>query len=152
MGPKKVKPFPKIQPLNLKPTVRQKEKLATQFDCLFCNHEKSVDVKLDKKLGVGNLTCKVCGQSFQATINCKIPRIRPTELHIASDNSTDLSAQVDVYADWMDACDAVAKESSGKAKAARGSNVASKPTAIAEEGDDFIVDDELDAEGEYADE
>ena len=52
----------------------------------------------------------------------------------------------------MDACDAVAKESSGKAKAARGSNVASKPTAIAEEGDDFIVDDELDAEGEYADE
>ncbi|KAK2765891.1 hypothetical protein FQN54_007406 [Arachnomyces sp. PD_36] len=74
----------------------QKEPLATTFSCLFCNHENSVTVKLDKKLGLGNLSCKVCGQRFQTGINY-------------------LSAGVDVYADWVDACDAVAKDNSGDA-------------------------------------
>jgi len=51
-------------------------------------------VKLDKKAGVGNLSCKVCGQKFQCAVNY-------------------LSAAVDVYADWVDACDAVAKQENG---------------------------------------
>ncbi|RAH72733.1 transcription elongation factor 1 family protein [Aspergillus aculeatinus CBS 121060] len=70
---------------------RKKEPLPTTFACLFCNHENSIIVKLDKKLGLGNLTCKVCGQRFQTGINY-------------------LSAAVDVYSDWVDACDAVAKD------------------------------------------
>lgn len=49
---------------------RQAEPLATTFTCLFCNHEKSIAVKLNKKLGVGDLECKVCGQKFQCGINC----------------------------------------------------------------------------------
>ncbi|QKX60806.1 uncharacterized protein TRUGW13939_07952 [Talaromyces rugulosus] len=69
---------------------KKKEPLATTFDCLFCNHENAVIVKLDKKLGLGNLSCKVCGQRFQSGINY-------------------LSAAVDVYSDWVDACDSVAK-------------------------------------------
>ncbi|EED18431.1 conserved hypothetical protein [Talaromyces stipitatus ATCC 10500] len=69
---------------------KKREPLATTFACLFCNHENSITVKLDKKLGVGNLSCKVCGQRFQTGINY-------------------LSAAVDVYSDWVDACDAVAK-------------------------------------------
>lgn len=52
-------------------------------------------VKLDKKVGVGNLSCKVCGQRFQTGINY-------------------LSAAVDVYSDWVDACDAVAKTTASK--------------------------------------
>lgn len=48
----------------------QKEPLATNFPCLFCNHENSITVKLDKKGGIGELSCKVCGQSFQSGINC----------------------------------------------------------------------------------
>lgn len=28
-------------------------------------------IKLDKKLGLGNLSCKVCGQRFQTGINCE---------------------------------------------------------------------------------
>ncbi|KAN0072547.1 Transcription elongation factor Elf1 like domain containing protein [Elaphomyces granulatus] len=76
-GPKKGKPLP------------------TSFACLFCNHENSVVVKLDKKLGLGNLACKVCGQRFQTGINY-------------------LSAAVDVYSDWVDACDAVAKSTANK--------------------------------------
>jgi len=73
-----------------KPGPKKAEPLATTFGCLFCNHEKSVTVKLDKKAGVGQLSCKVCGQSFQCSVNY-------------------LSAPVDVYSDWVDACDSLSK-------------------------------------------
>ncbi|KAI9865027.1 MAG: AAA ATPase Elf1 [Vezdaea acicularis] len=69
---------------------RKKETLPSTFECLFCNHEKSVVVKLDKKAGTGELSCKVCGQQYQTGINY-------------------LSAAVDVYAAWIDAADAVNK-------------------------------------------
>ncbi|KAG0641700.1 hypothetical protein HOY80DRAFT_882714, partial [Tuber brumale] len=73
-----------------KPTGPKKnEPLATTFSCLFCNHEKSVTCVLDKKAGVGSLSCKVCGQRFQANINY-------------------LSAAIDVYSEWVDACDEIA--------------------------------------------
>jgi transcription elongation factor Elf1 len=49
----------------------QKEPLPTTFACLFCNHEASVTVKMDRKAGTGELSCKVCGQKFQTGINCK---------------------------------------------------------------------------------
>lgn len=75
-----------------KPTgPRKNEPLPTVFACLFCNHEKSVTVKIDKRAGVGHLSCKVCNQQFQCAVNY-------------------LSAGVDVYSDWVDACDAVAKQ------------------------------------------
>lgn len=70
---------------------KKREPLATTFTCLFCNHEKAIQVKLDKKAGVGQLHCKVCGQRFQTGINY-------------------LSAAVDVYSDWIDACENVAQE------------------------------------------
>lgn len=40
---------------------------------------------------MGNLYCKVCGQKFQTTTNY-------------------LSVAADVYSDWIDACEDVAKE------------------------------------------
>ncbi|EFW22826.1 hypothetical protein D8B26_006401 [Coccidioides posadasii str. Silveira] len=89
---------------------KKREPLPTTFSCLFCNHENCVIVKLDKKLGLGNLTCKVCGQRFQTGINY-------------------LSAAVDVYSDWIDACDAVAKEKDAERAApagGSGSNVAER--------------------------
>lgn len=58
--------------------------LATTFTCLFCNHEKSVSVKVDKKAGVGSLSCSVCAQSFQCGANY-------------------LSAPIDIYSEWVDA-------------------------------------------------
>jgi len=68
----------------------------------------------------------------------------------------DLSAAVDVYADWIDACEEVA-ETEAKTTTRRPSNVGARAPAAAgdtggADGDDFIVDDELDVEGEYADE
>ncbi|TPX15141.1 uncharacterized protein E0L32_004699 [Thyridium curvatum] len=77
---------------------KKNEPLPTTFTCLFCNHEKSVAVKLDKKAGVGELECKVCGQKFQCGINY-------------------LSAAVDVYGEWVDAAEAVAKDDEPRASA-----------------------------------
>jgi hypothetical protein len=55
-------------------TSQQRELLSTTFQCLFCNHENSVSVKIDKKASTGELTCKVCGQTFQTVTNCTFPR------------------------------------------------------------------------------
>jgi len=74
---------------------KKSDPLPTVFTCLFCNHEKSVGVKLDRKAGVGHLECKICGQKFQCGINY-------------------LSAAVDVYGEWVDAADAVARGELGE--------------------------------------
>ncbi|KFA62609.1 hypothetical protein S40285_05158 [Stachybotrys chlorohalonatus IBT 40285] len=118
MGPKKV------------------EKLPTSFTCLFCNHEKSVSVKLDKKAGVGELDCSLCGQKFQCAINY-------------------LSAAVDVYGEWVDAADAVAKEGNiepgyeGSARATTTGRMTGRRTTAGDdddepryEGDGIVADDE----------
>jgi transcription elongation factor Elf1 len=70
---------------------KKREGLATTFTCLFCNHENAIIVKIDKKGGVGNLYCKVCGQKFQTSTNY-------------------LSVPADVYSDWVDACEDVAQQ------------------------------------------
>ncbi|CCG84393.1 protein of unknown function [Taphrina deformans PYCC 5710] len=79
-----------------KPVVKAKVKLDTAFDCLFCNHEKSVAVKIDKKSSIGDLRCKICGQNHQCRTDA-------------------LSQPIDVYSDWIDACDEV-KDKGGVAE------------------------------------
>jgi len=77
--------------IKVKGELKESQKpLPTVFACLFCNHERSVQIKLDKKAGVGTLHCNVCGQQYQTSINY-------------------LSGAVDVYADWVDAADEVKK-------------------------------------------
>ena len=71
-----------------KPVKRVVQKLDTKFNCLFCNHDKSVSCTLDKKNCIGTLSCKICGQSFQTRINS-------------------LSQPVDIYSDWFDAVEEV---------------------------------------------
>ncbi|KAH6658380.1 transcription elongation factor 1 [Truncatella angustata] len=66
------------------PPKKARATLATTFTCLFCNHEKSVTVKVDKKAGVGTLNCNVCAQNFQCGANY-------------------LSAPIDIYSEWVDA-------------------------------------------------
>ncbi|CAJ2507476.1 Uu.00g086620.m01.CDS01 [Anthostomella pinea] len=117
---------------------KRNEPLATHFTCLFCNHEKAVTVKMDKKAGVGDLKCTVCGQSYQCGINY-------------------LSAPIDVYSEWVDAADAVAKDdmaarAAGKGDSASGHRAgARRPVANRDaddeddrryEGDGIVDDDE----------
>ena len=73
-----------------KPEARKKniEALDTQFTCPFCNHKKSCEVKMDKTKHAAKIQCTVCLEDFQATINF-------------------LSEPVDVYNEWIDACEAV---------------------------------------------
>lgn len=72
-----------------------KQRLDTQFTCLFCNHEKSINCTIDKKANIGTLNCKICGQSFQTSINS-------------------LSEPIDIYSNWIDACEAVAEDEASK--------------------------------------
>ncbi|PHH78617.1 hypothetical protein CDD80_6588 [Ophiocordyceps camponoti-rufipedis] len=57
----------------------QTDPLPTMFTCLFCNHEKSVTVKLDRKAGVGQLDCRICGQKFQCAVNYAVAKQDTTE-------------------------------------------------------------------------
>ncbi|EGV63926.1 AAA ATPase Elf1 [Yamadazyma tenuis] len=72
-------------------TKKVKQVLDITFTCLFCNHERSVICTLDKKNGIGELHCKICGQTFQSTIHS-------------------LSKPVDIYSDWIDACEDLEEE------------------------------------------
>jgi hypothetical protein len=55
------------------PPKKKGASLPVIFSCLFCNHENSVTVKIDKKAGVGALSCQICGQTFQTPVNCAPP-------------------------------------------------------------------------------
>ncbi|CAH0053487.1 unnamed protein product [Clonostachys solani] len=125
---------------------KRADPLPTVFTCLFCNHESSVTVKLDKKAGVGQLDCRVCGQKFQCAVNCTFAVAFTESITDVVFFCVDLSAAVDVYGEWVDAADAVAKEDSsaqGYAGTARppGRRLTSKAAA----GDDD--DDRYDGEG-----
>uniref|UniRef100_A0A1I8GRF2 Transcription elongation factor 1 homolog n=2 Tax=Macrostomum lignano TaxID=282301 RepID=A0A1I8GRF2_9PLAT len=71
-----------------KPPPKQKAimPLDMQFNCPFCNHEKSCEVKMNRAAGVGSISCRVCLEDFQTNINY-------------------LSEPIDVYGDWVDACE-----------------------------------------------
>ncbi|ESN99925.1 hypothetical protein HELRODRAFT_83563, partial [Helobdella robusta] len=58
------------------------------FNSPFFNHEKPCDEKLDHRRKTGYISCSVCQEDFQTTINA-------------------LSEAIDVYGDWIDACEAV---------------------------------------------
>lgn len=82
-----------------------------------------------------------------------------------ADSTTDLTQAVDVYADWIDACEDVAKSNEAAApppppsqRQRQASYNASSRAGLApgekytEEDAGFIDDDEVDAEADYADE
>ena len=65
------------------------------FDCPFCNHEKSCDVNMDKERNTGRVQCTKCFEDFQAKINF-------------------LSEPIDVFNEWIDACEAANVNENGK--------------------------------------
>jgi len=80
MGRRKSKRKPGPKKKNIVP-------LDILFNCPFCNHEKSCEVKMDKTKNAAKIQCTICLEDFQATINF-------------------LSEPLDVYNDWIDACEA----------------------------------------------
>ncbi|KAH9827304.1 Transcription elongation factor [Teratosphaeria destructans] len=129
-----------------------REPLATRFKCVFCSNENSVGVQIDKKNRIASLLCNTCGQSFQ----CK-------------SSMGNLMAPVDVYYEWIDACEEVAKEHAAnnpepapyqprqpKARAAGAATAGGAGAGVAggdryrDDGDGFIDDDDADAEADLA--
>ncbi|KDQ60801.1 hypothetical protein JAAARDRAFT_31782 [Jaapia argillacea MUCL 33604] len=77
-----------------KPTgPKRREPLESTFTCLFCHHDKSVTVRLDRKEGIAQLVCKVCDQRYQSKVN-------------------HLTEPIDIYSEWIDAADAAQREDS----------------------------------------
>ncbi|GAQ77872.1 hypothetical protein KFL_000050090 [Klebsormidium nitens] len=58
-------------------------KVPTTFRCPFCNHDQSVDCRLDKKSGTGELRCRICDEHYRVRIN-------------------NLTEPIDIYAEWID--------------------------------------------------
>ncbi|KAF3920395.1 hypothetical protein ABW20_dc0103096 [Dactylellina cionopaga] len=149
--------------IKVKGDLKESQKpLPTVFNCLFCNHERSVIIKLDKKTSIGSLHCNVCAQEYSTSINCSSTHPAVTLLHAhlanraALHSSLDLSGAVDVYADWVDAADEVKKEQRRIAKRYGGGSSSGAPggsrgevadhrreTNIVEDDEDDI-DEELD--------
>eukprot|EP01004_Peranema_trichophorum_P000345 NODE_10381_length_520_cov_16.256927_g9733_i0.p1 GENE.NODE_10381_length_520_cov_16.256927_g9733_i0~~NODE_10381_length_520_cov_16.256927_g9733_i0.p1 ORF type:complete len:139 (-),score=36.44 NODE_10381_length_520_cov_16.256927_g9733_i0:48-464(-) len=74
-----------------KPTTKEKPKLATSFDCPFCDHSGTVEVKMNYKKGHATLTCGVCSTGYSMQISS-------------------LDDPVDVYHEWIDKCKLVNSE------------------------------------------
>mmetsp|Transcript_3952 Transcript_3952/g.9031 ORF Transcript_3952/g.9031 Transcript_3952/m.9031 type:complete len:86 (+) Transcript_3952:80-337(+) len=68
------------------PAKKKAPKLDTTFDCPFCNRKKTCVAKLEPKLRVARIECRVC----HARYDCEI---------------TPISEPIDVYAEWIDKCE-----------------------------------------------
>lgn len=82
-----------------KPVVKKKSVLDKTFACVFCNHETSVTTKFDQENNIAHLNCSICAVQWSTAI-------------------TALSEPVDVYSEWIDACQA-ANENADKEFAGR---------------------------------
>jgi len=65
---------------------RKQLPVPTTFDCPFCNHEKTVECKMDKERQIGSIRCSICDASYQMITSY-------------------LSEPVDVYSEWLDKCE-----------------------------------------------
>ncbi|KAK5107324.1 hypothetical protein LTR62_001379 [Meristemomyces frigidus] len=125
---------------------KKREPLATTFKCPFCNHESSVTVQIDKKNHIGTLDCRQCAQHYQASNDMK-----------------GLMQPVDVYFEWVDACEEVAKNEASSTTGAEpapstrreftsaGSRAGLAPGEKVTEEDRGFIDDEgaEDAEADF---
>ncbi|KAG6818098.1 hypothetical protein H0H87_000002 [Tephrocybe sp. NHM501043] len=96
---------------------RQKVPLDTAFTCLFCHHDKSVTVRLDRKEGVAYLACKVCDQRYQSKVN-------------------HLTEPIDIYSEWIDAADAAQSNQAPRRPAASSSRPVPAPASVEEDDSD----------------
>ena len=82
----------------------------TTFTCLFCHHDKSVTVRLDRKEGIAQLFCKVCDQRYQSKVNRKLHLLFLWSWVFIVIFLSDLTEPIDIYSEWIDAADAAERE------------------------------------------
>ncbi|THH16359.1 hypothetical protein EW146_g4277 [Bondarzewia mesenterica] len=96
---------------------RKKDPLDTTFTCLFCHHDNSVTVKIDRKEGVAQLMCRICDQKYQSKVN-------------------HLTEPIDIYSEWIDAADSAEKEQRGTQRPTASSSRPRRPQASVGSDDD----------------
>ncbi|CAF1094453.1 unnamed protein product [Didymodactylos carnosus] len=84
MGKRKSKRKPPPKQKRIKP-------LETYFSCPFCGHDRSCEVKIDRKANVGTIECRMCRETYSTTVHY-------------------LSEAIDVHNAWVDACEEINKE------------------------------------------
>ncbi|KAG6850994.1 hypothetical protein H0H93_004481 [Arthromyces matolae] len=96
---------------------RQKVPLDTAFTCLFCHHDRSVTVRVDRKEGVAYLSCRVCDQRYQSKVN-------------------HLTEPIDIYSEWIDAADAAQNSQPPRRPTASSSRSVPAPASIEEDSEE----------------
>merc|ERR1712039_537571 len=76
-------------------TKKSAYKLPTEFNCPFCNFKKCVECKLYHTLKKGSISCRVCGHTYETTIN-------------------HLTEPADLYCSWIDECERINEEETSK--------------------------------------
>jgi len=100
----------------------------------------------------------VCNQNFQSSINCTLSQPLDWKRISVNRRLLDLSAAVDVYSDWVDACDQVAKDHGAekggnhelsRASASGGRQGAGRARDEEDDDNDIIDDEDEDGAGGY---
>ena len=63
-------------------------KVMKTFDCPFCSHDNSIEVKMERTKGLGTLSCRICLVKFRKRLSA-------------------LTKEVDIYCEWIDQAEAV---------------------------------------------
>mmetsp|Transcript_39768 Transcript_39768/g.62105 ORF Transcript_39768/g.62105 Transcript_39768/m.62105 type:complete len:115 (-) Transcript_39768:1611-1955(-) len=73
--------------------VQKKEmaRVMSKFDCVLCNHNGCIRVVIQKKAKFGGVKCSVCDTKWETTI-------------------TALTEPIDIYCEWVDACEEANKQ------------------------------------------
>ena len=101
-------------------------------------------MKVDKKEGIAQLTCRVCDQRYQSKVHrtCSLGIFATGLILTRMRVSVDLTEPVDIYAEWQDAADEAAKQALYENRPAQASASRARPTARRSPGVDFGSDDE----------
>jgi transcription elongation factor Elf1 len=75
---------------------KKKQTVSKIFKCPYCAHEDACEVKMDRNTETGTIKCRICGEDFQCRISY-------------------LSDPVDVYCEWIDACESARDGAAGGA-------------------------------------
>jgi transcription elongation factor Elf1 len=98
---------------------KKRPTLSKRFKCPFCANEDTVECKMDFRAGIGSLSCRLCGASYQMPIH---------HLH----------EPVDVFSEWLDDCEAAAQgKPTGGAAAAAGGGAGGAPQYESDSDDDL---------------
>ncbi|EKX49297.1 hypothetical protein GUITHDRAFT_151502 [Guillardia theta CCMP2712] len=65
---------------------KERPKVMSKFDCPFCNHEGCIRIAIIKKAKLATVKCTTCGQDWATTV-------------------TALTEPIDVFCEWIDACE-----------------------------------------------